>query len=191
MASKFVDSLVNQANRARAWFFATMVFALTTMFLAFQLASLASNIPVRLVPYNFSTMENSVEVRNDGLHSNQYLAHIAVADIKLFTDWTDDTVKTQFLRLQTRMSPKLKALQSAHLTAEASQISETNQVQFLVIDSNPQVRNGFEAKISGQIMRWDGSALIVDEHVSYRLSYIWVHGVPYVQSLTKESIGNK
>lgn len=181
---KYLNTLRNQILVARGWMFATVVFALIAAWLAIQLGAATANMPTRLVPYNFDTLDGPVEVTNEARSSEKYLTRLALADLQLYTDWTPQTVEDQFGRFQNRMAPSLYAKKGSALASRAEELADAEGSQSLFVE-DASASDG-KVRIDGVLHEWQGQERVEDKRVRYELRYTFSGGTPYLEGFRKE-----
>lgn len=193
---KFIDRVHNQAKINSAWFFCSIILGVVCVFLAYGLVKISLSKKRTLVPYSFEINKNIVDINDvdENFENNDYLYLIAEADIKLFTDWTPATVKTQINRFINRFSSSLRKQENIRLKNYALDKTDTTISQRFIINTNPKMK-GDLVQVTGIFQQWDGSVLVVDEERSYTIGYKYNGGIPYVvsfkQPLISQNTGRK
>jgi len=183
---RYLNALRNQWLAARGWMFATLVFAALAAWLALTLGRAVGDLPTRLVPYDFHTLEGPVEVGSDGRSSEAYLSRIALSDLQLYTDWTPATVASQYARFQNRLTPALYARVGSDLNDAASELADSERSQALFISgtaaSDDRVRG------HGVLRIWHGSELAEEREKRYELRYRFSGGMPWLAGFRTEEL---
>lgn len=177
-----LENLVNARNKISAHKNINYLLAACLLFSMWNTYRVTANAPVRLVPYQYAVNKGIAEVTESGSQTAEYLSHIAVADLKLYTDWTPVTVGVQFRRFLNRMSAQLHAVESTNLILEEKKISGkpysqaffTRKVVFVGTD---------QVEMEGELVRWEGDIEVFRTKGKYTLSYRWVTGMPYLDSM--------
>ena len=174
---RYLNSLKNQWVASRAWMFTSLVFMGFTFYLLGQVASMAHNVPVRLIPYEFDATTGPVEVKQDGTYEDQeYLTTIAMADLQSYTDWTPHTVREQYGRFSNRMTPALWSKTGNAIMADALMLAEGERSQSLYIDE-VRIRDT-TVQIAGHLQVWQGMERVENMKMLYELTYQPHRGIP-------------
>lgn len=174
---RYLNALKNQWLSARAWMFTSLLFAGVSLYLMGQVASMAHNVPVRLVPYEFDTLSGPVEVKQDGTYDDQeYLTTIAMSDLQNYTDWTPYTVENQYGRFSNRMTPALWSKIGTSLMADSSDLANAERSQTFYID---EIRaKDTTVQLTGRLVVWQGQEQVEDMKMLYELTYQPHKGIP-------------
>lgn len=178
---RYLNALKNQMVASRAWMFSTVFFAFTTLYLVGQVASMANNVPVRLVPYEFDARSGPVEIKEDAEYEDtEYLTTIALSDLQNYTDWTPNTVVKQYGRFANRMTPALWSAMGATLMIDADTLEAGERSQTLYVD-NVRIR-GRTVQVAGKLQVWQGIERVENMSMLYELTYQAHKGLPKVAS---------
>lgn len=175
-----LDSLVNAANRVRAWQITALAMMAINAWMGVQMVRMANAAPTRLVPYEFAANNNYVQVDPEGMNAAEYLVFIAEADLKNYTDWQNRTISNQYARFMNRMGPQLYQAKNIELKKELEQLSRIPYSQKFY-PTQRQVIDRRVVSISGTLERYAGERKVLEARVTYTLSYEFTGGLPYIR----------
>jgi type IV conjugative transfer system protein TraE len=189
----YTDLIANAFQTVRAWQAATLVVGAVAVSLAVGLVYMARNTPTILVPFDFAANNQHVKVTTNGEirgTSNEYLVNTAVGDIALITNFTPDTVITQYERFLNRMSGPLYATQRDTLRVDAKQLRTDATTQAFFPNEKTRVLSGGDkVEVSGTLIRWIGDREILRQQMTYVITYTVFRGFFHVADIrTAESI---
>lgn len=190
MKSKYLNALSNASQSARQWLLIAAVLVLVLAWQQINMTNLMSELPVRMIPHEHSMLDGPVTVTADmdTQQDEQYLTLIALTDVQLYTNWTSRNVESQFGRLQNRLSPELYAEISDTLATTAERIGRDSRSQLLVVrpDEGTSI-DGRTVRIQGVLRQFDGSEMVEQEPVTYRITYQENLGVPLIHALEEDN----
>jgi len=134
-------------------------------------------MPVRLVPYEFATYNGVYKIEPNGAANAEYMAYIAESDIKLFTDWTPQTIGQQYFRFLNRCAPELYAAKNVELISEAQQVNSSSYSQVFYPSERKYLGPG-RIQVSGQLTRYVGERIVLQVAAVYTVSYRFFNGLP-------------
>lgn len=184
---KYLELLINASNQRNTWRSISMLLVVLAVALMWALVQTTKALPVRLITYEMATGAAQIEVGPNGEGAKQYLAHIAEADLKLFTDWMPDTVEKRFKALSHRMTPQLHAQLFVTLQQEGLDYQKARYHQ-LFHSKGKQVIGNDQVRISGILLRYAGETEVMNQPVTYILEYVWDNGVPGLQAIYPEDL---
>jgi type IV conjugative transfer system protein TraE len=189
----YTDLIANAFQTVRAWQAATLVVGAVAVSLAFGLVYVARNTPTILVPYDFATNNQRMKVSTNGEirgTSSEYMVNTAVGDIALITNFTPDTVVTQYERFLNRMTDSLYASQQTTLRVEAKKLRADATTQaFFPNEKTRILPGGDRVEVSGTLIRWIGDREILRQSMTYIVTYTVFRGFFHVADIrTAESI---
>lgn len=182
---KYLELLINASNQRNTWRSISMLLLVLAVALLWALVQTTKALPVRLITYEMATGSNMIEVGPNGEGSKDYLAHIAEADLKLFTDWMPDTVEKRFKGLSHRMTPELHAQLFISLNQEAETYKKARYHQVFHIRGKQAIGTD-TIRLSGILLRYAGETEVMNQPVTYILQYVWDNGVPGLQAIYPE-----
>lgn len=195
MSSKktYTDSIANAFQTVRAWQTATFVVGAVALSLAAGLVYMSQNAPTVLVPFDFAANNARMKVMTNGEirgTSNEYLVNTALSDIALVTNFTPDTIVTQYERFLNRTTESLYATQYATLRAEAKQLrSDATTQAFFPNERTRVLGKGDRVEVSGTLIRWIADREIVRQPMTYVITYSVFRGYFHVADVrTAEAI---
>lgn len=184
---KYTDLTYGLRMKANAWMFAAFLMGGVAVMLGFAYIGAANSIPVRLIPYNFALGDTEAVVGPEAEETNHYLAHVAIADVNLHSNWTPTSVQRQYQRFLRRLTPAYYAEMQVELFADGERLSRQPETQALFIKQNPVVINGTKVELFGEIKRWQGRTEVLDVRYKFTMEYEFVRGVPYLRRMTKQN----
>lgn len=189
----YTDLIANAFQTVRAWQTATFVVGAVAVSLAVGLVYVAQNAPTVLVPYDFAANNARMVVTTNGEirgTSNEYLANTAASDIGLITNFTPDTVVTQYERFLNRTTESLYGSQAASLRVEAKKLKAESTTQaFFPSDKTRVLSSGSQVEVGGTLIRWIGDREILRQPMTYVVTYTSFRGYFHVADIrTAESI---
>jgi hypothetical protein len=191
--STYTDSIANAFQTVRAWQTATFVVGAVALSLAAGLVYMSQNAPTVLVPHDFAANNARVKVTTNGEirgTSNEYLVNTALSDLALVTNFTPDTVVTQYERFLNRTTESLFANQNATLRAEAKKLRTDATTQAFFPNERTRVlADGTRVEVSGTLIRWIADREIVRQPMTYVVTYSVFRGFFHVSDVrTAESL---
>jgi hypothetical protein len=184
---KYLELLINASNQRNTWRSISMLLVVLAVALMWALVQTTKALPVRLITYEMATGAAQIEVGPSGEGAKEYLAHIAEADLKLFTDWMPDTVVKRFTALSHRMTPQLHSQLFVSLKQEGEDYKKARYHQ-LFHARGKQVVGNDQVRISGILLRYAGETEVMNQPVTYILEYVWDNGVPGLQAIYPEDL---
>lgn len=181
---RYLNALRNQWVVSRAWMFTTFVFALFSAYLLIVLGRTVADMPTRLIPYEFATVNGPVKVTSGGKASGEYLALISASDLKSYTDWTPRTVQRMYATFANRLTPSLYAKIGADLVARSETLAGSERSQSFFVSHAEATKD--TVRISGTLRVWQGSELIESKSLVYTLGYRFSGGVPMLNTFKSE-----
>lgn len=186
---KWVDMTYALRAQKNAWMLCAALLGGVSVLMGFAYISASNSIPVRLIPYNFAIDGREAVVGPHNEETRHYLAHIALADVNLLSNWTPTTVERQYQRFLRRLTPAYYSQMQVQLFAEGERLSRQPETQALFVKKNPVVINGTAVELYGELKRWQGQTEVLSKRYVYRLDYEFVKGVPYLKSMSKKEAG--
>lgn len=189
----YTDLIANAFQTVRAWQAATFVVGAVAVALAAGLVYMSQNAPTVLVPFDFAANNGRVKVSTNGEirgTSNEYLVNTALSDISLITNFTPDTVLTQYERFLNRTTDALYGSQNATLRGEALDLRADATTQaFFPNEKTRVLSSGNQVEVSGTLVRWIADREIVRQPMTYIVTYSAFKGYFHVADLrSTESI---
>lgn len=183
-----LQALVNSRNKITVWRNVAIFQALIILVLLFGFIKAINSMPVVLVPQSFEADNGRVRVSSDIGANESYMLYVAEADLKFFTDWTPASVESQYARFLNRMAPSIFGAKSVELVEEAETLKGSGYSQTLTVTSRAMTRGGVVV-ITGNLIRYIGSEVILSEPVAYRLQYRFVDGrLPLLTRFSGEGV---
>lgn len=175
--SGHLDALVNASTRVKAWRTVSIFLGVIIFALSYALILAVRSMPVRLVPYEFATYNGVYKIEPNGAANAEYMAYIAESDIKLFTDWTPQTIGQQYFRFLNRCAPELYAAKNVELISEAQQVNSSSYSQVFYPSERKYLGPG-RIQVSGQLTRYVGERIVLQVAAVYTVSYRFFNGLP-------------
>lgn len=185
--TKYLEALVNASSSKRAWQLVAIAMMAVNVFMAFNMVRMANAAPTRLVPYEFAANHGYVDVDPDGLNADQYLAHIAESDIKLYTDWSRETLDRQYNRFLNRTAPNLYNRKVIELRKEIEQLARAPYSQAF-FPTGRTVVGPRAIAVEGNLNRWAGEKLVLAARVKYVLTYSFEGRLPAITDFEIQEI---
>jgi hypothetical protein len=183
----YLDTIANSINETKAWRLASLVLGASVVFLTGALIFTAQNIPTILVPHDFAVNNERVKVTTNGEirgTSGEYLVNLALSDISLITNFTPETVQTQYARFLNRTTDSLFANQGATLRAEATSLRKEATTQaFFPNERTRASTEGNKVEVSGTLIRWLSDREIVRQSETYVITYSVFKGYFHVSDI--------
>jgi hypothetical protein len=179
---KYLTTLRNQAKSAKGWMVVAVLLMLTNMWMATEMVSLATNVPVKLIPYNFSRSKDAVTVYPDGTNSRVYMRQLVLADLKLYTDWMPDTVHWHFSAFLKRASSRIRTDFGKKLNTDAAALKRLGRSQAFLMRDLEVSEDATLFTASGELRKWSGDIELPREVIEYRIRYGWTLGVPTIKT---------
>jgi type IV conjugative transfer system protein TraE len=183
----YFDSIANAFNEAKAWRTAAFSLGAAVVFLTGALIFTAQNAPTVLVPHDFATNNGPVKVATNGSirgTSNEYLVNLALSDIALITNFTPDTVQTQYERFLNRTTQALYGSQGDALRAEAANLKKNATTQaFFPSDKTSVSPDGTRVVATGTLIRWEGDREIIRQSATYVITYSVFKGYFHIKDV--------
>lgn len=188
----YFDTIANAFSEAKAWRLASMALGASVVFLTGALIFTTQNAPTVLVPFDFATNNMRVKVTTNGEirgTSNEYLVNLALSDISLISNFTPDTVQTQYERFLNRTTESLFANQGATLRAEAKSLKlDVTTQAFFPNERTKVAEDGTKVEVSGTLIRWIADREILRQSVTYVVTYSVFKGFFHISDIrTAES----
>lgn len=180
---KYVNLLSNESAKAQGWKVATLIMTGLVIYMAFLIRTTLSEMPVRLIPYNFQTAQGVVEVTANGVKNQEYIQLVGRGDADLFTEFTPKDSKIRALQLANRFVPGLQGSAKSQLISQANENADNEITQSYRI-SRIKSRDGNEVLVYGYLKRWEGNKLISEGEIHFAITYEYIDGIPYIYDYT-------
>lgn len=189
----YLDTISNAFNEAKAWRMASLGLGAALVFMTGALIFVTQNNPTVLVPFDFAANNARVKVTTNGEirgTSSEYLVNVALSDLSLISNFTPETVQTQYERFLNRTTESLYASQGTSLRAEAKQLrSDATTQAFFPNDKTRVNEDGTKVEVSGTLIRWIADREVVRQPVTYVIAYSVFRGYFHIKDVrTLESV---
>lgn len=183
-------SIVANAFRAiNAWRSATFALSFCLLLLSFGYVKMMTSAPTYVIPYNLASADKEMKLQASGELDPEYLSLIAIADLKLLTDFTPRNVTSQYSRFLNRLTPDLYAAENVRLTTEARANASGAVTQSFHQTSSEVDVTGNKVTIKGVLIRWEGEKEVLRKNTGYFITYETNKGfarVSYVEIFNAE-----
>jgi hypothetical protein len=164
-----------------------MALSASVVFLTGALIFTAQNAPTILVPHDFAANGARTKVTTNGEirgTSQEYLVNLALSDVSLITNFTPDTVISQYERFLNRTTEATYASQGPALRDEAKKLRTDAATQaFFPNDKTTVTPDGTRVEVSGTLIRWMADREVVRQPITYVLTYSVFRGYFHVKSV--------
>ena len=182
MSDKQLDSLIVASREKRAWQLAALLFAGISIVFAYFLINKHTDIPIAIVPHTVESSSGRITVKSSGVQDYDYISNLAVADIKLLTDWQPATIDTQYNRFLNRLTPEYFANQNVELIKQAKKYKGTTATQ-VFYPHKSYLEGDNVVGVKGNLVRWEGEKEVFRNPIEFKIYYEYVGGKLYVANV--------
>lgn len=185
MSSSYADAVANAFKTAQAWKFSAFTLGAVSLVLAYFLVQAAATAPVILVPYGLATagQKMTVSAGDPGKTSPAYFMEVGLADLSMILNVTPDTVKSQYERFLTRLTPGLYGKEQATLMGQAQNMRAQGLTQAFYPEKISVDSGKSTVSIEGFVVRYLGGQETSRSRLVYVLTYQDTHGYLLISDL--------
>jgi hypothetical protein len=184
MTSRYTDLLANQIHACRAWMLTSLLLGVVCIGLGLALYVSSSNQRILLVPYGFNESGETVYADSKGVGSDHYIKQIALADLKMFSEYHPGTIANNNAYLFARMSQKLYQAEGEKMRQRVVDVKKENITQTFMIDKIFTATNNRIVEFRGTLKRYSGKHELLNLPVKYVFRYVYTPaGVPVLNDI--------
>ena len=165
-----LNTVINTAKAKKAWQFASVALAATSIILAISLVKTSSNTKIVVVPYSALHSKQPIKINGQPALDSTYISLLADADIALFLNWTPKTVEQRLDTIKFRLSPVAYA-QNFETLKKNVKFYKENSISQVFFPVKKQFIPPNTVRVSGALNRFAGGKVLEPIDVTYSLSY--------------------